>query len=1409
MASIQSLGIGSGLLTSELVDDIIATEREPVEARLDVEQEFVEAKISAYGEIVAAVSDFGSSVQTLALPSTFSSSTSTSSNETSVTATTSSVSIAGSYSVQVDSLAQNHSLASAAYDSVDEIVGSGTLTFRFGEISFDGQDDYVGFAVNPDASTSSLTIDSTNNTLSGIRDAINEEDFGIQASIVDDGSGFRLLFTAEEGGLDNSIEVLASGDAGIRALNYNLSSEQATLVAQTSAGSVDISAGGGLDSADLGFTITYNSVDLEVSIANDVQVDTAAELLVAVQSALDSALVANGFEGGAVVAENVNDRLRLSSLAEGFSTTLELQVDGTVAQIEGATALSDGYDFAADNATFSLSIDGGSATAITLNQATLSRQGTVDLLNQEFLTAGISGQVVAKLNDDDEIVFAGVSSGSGASIEVSALDVTGTAASVELGLSAGTDSGLDGFGLDPSEGEVSGSTRLIQTAASQDASFSVNGLQVRRNSNLVAGVISGTTLNLKAVTSDPVNITISRDSTQLVEDIQGFVDNYNALKLLSQELTAFDPDAGTNGQGSLLIGDSTLRSVVSSIGSLLRSTVTGLTGNVRSLAEIGITTNQHDNFKLQFDTAEFQQRYEQSPEDILALFANAGSTQDSQVSFVSAGTDTQAGVYGLQVESLATVGTFQGLPSAGLALGNIVIDEDNDEFTVSLNGLSADIQLTQDTYASADDLAYQIQSQVNSASLFEQAGHSVSVVYNGDAQRFDVASNQYGSDSEILITDAEDGLVNTLGFALPDQGPFQGNQLGSLATATGQSSENFSTAVVLDSETSFELSIGGTSTGLLTIPGSSGSPTTYNTPDDLITAIATQISSDESFAAQPAQINATGTLVAGQDFSADNRAFSISVDGGDTVVDLIVDGDASTVSFGGEAIGSIENSLAAVQAAIDASALNTVVTAQLSASNTLILRTSTTGDGSSIDLSEDGSGARFTGSVVLDANGFDFSSNTVNFDIAIDGEAPLSISMNQSSSSREETVQFVQDALDQAGIGTRVTASLNASDQLQLHRSSDSGASTAIALSGADANALSALGLADQTVNGLDGFGLPVTTASGRDEIVVDIDYAMDVESGLARFTFSSQDNSQLIEFDNISANAGSALGVFIGDGSLTTSIAGLDVSGKINGVEANGSGQYLTAASGNTPAKPGFYLNSAHGNLASSTLADSFVVTVDGVSSSSITLGTILDSNSQSVASQLQSAINNNAQILSAGVSVTVEYDPSTQGFGIISTTTGLTSSVAISQLSGSAGELFGFVTGRGEKGEQGSNASGSPDPSAGIRLLVSGGSIGLRGEISYVKGVSDQLDGLLDSFLANDGILNNRTAALTKELESIADDRLSLNSRIEASEQRLRASFLANDLIISSLNTTADFLTSQLSLLEGLYSSNSSGDK
>ena len=1071
--------------------------------------------------------------------------------------------------------------------------------------------------------------------------------------------------------------------------------------------------------------------------------------------------------------------------------------------VTGASVLSDGFDFASDNATFSLTIDGGAPVAISVTTATASRAETVDALNAALTLAGIDDDVVAELNANDELVFRRTESGADKSVEISALDISGTAASTELGLIAETVSGLGGFGLNVAEGEVSGSSRLLQTIQGSDASLRVNGLRVTRASNLVAGVISGTTLNLRSVTAGPVTLSVSKDVEELTDNIQGFVDAYNDLKSLSDELTAFDPNAGENGQGSLLIGDSTLRTIVSSVNGLLRSAVSGLSGNIRSLSEIGISTNQNNRFQLSFDKGVFADKYEQSPDVVKALFANAGSTDDSQIDFVTSSRLTVPGSYDLEITALATVGNYSGIATPSLAAGNIVIDDDNDNFSLVLNGVAADITLSQGTYATASEVAQQIQLQINSDSVYKTGNHSVTVAYESSESRFVLESNVFGASSNIEFTAADSGFAASFGLIQPGQGPFQGNQLGGLASATGDSSENFTTALLIDADTSFEIDIGGISTGLLTIPGSSGSPVSYATPDDLIAAIASQINSDGAFLAKPASTQAGEVLVAGTDFSAANRSFSLSVDGGDTTVAVLVDGDSATTSFGGETPATLANTLAAVQSAIDSTSLNGVVTASMDGSNRLVFSTVATGQVATLGVTGNGSGAEYSGGSALSA-GFDFSVSAASFDIAVDGENAVSIVVDSTTNNLSETLAAIQEALDDAGLGNRVTASLDGSDQLVLTRSSATGNDTTIELSNVGGSALTELGLSNGTVVGLDGFSLPIGTRTGRDATEVSIDYSFDETTNLGRIVFSSNDNGALIEFDNVSTNAATKLGVFIGDGTVKTSTAGLNVAGKINGIEATGSGQLLRAGTGNTPAKPGFYLNNAIGNLASSTTNDTFSITVDGVTSSEITLGTIINTNTTAVAASLQAAINGNPALLASGIGVNVEFDSRTGGFGIISRTTGVTSNVSIASVSGNTASIFGFAPGVGVRGGQGTPAQGLPDASAGLSVRVTGGVIGSRGSVSFVRGIADQLDKLLDSFLDNNGLLRNRTTSLNKELEGIADERASLATRLQASEDRLRASFLANDLIISNLNTTADFLSSQLRLLEGLSTPN-----
>lgn len=209
-------GIGSGLDVNSLVDQLVAAEGDPVATRLDLQEAELQAKISSYGSLKSALSDLQGSISALSSLTVFNAKSVTLSNTERLTASASSIANTGSYSIEVSQLAQSHSLvtpASDAFTAVSDIIGTGTLTFRFGTTDYDpGSDTYNSFTVNADRPSEQVEI--TDGSLQGIRDAINNADIGVTASLINDGSGFRLLMSSDSSGADNSMEITVAEDGG-------------------------------------------------------------------------------------------------------------------------------------------------------------------------------------------------------------------------------------------------------------------------------------------------------------------------------------------------------------------------------------------------------------------------------------------------------------------------------------------------------------------------------------------------------------------------------------------------------------------------------------------------------------------------------------------------------------------------------------------------------------------------------------------------------------------------------------------------------------------------------------------------------------------------------------------------------------------------------------------------------------------------------------------------------------------------------------------------------------------------------------------------------------------------------------------------------------------------------------------
>ena len=211
MATIQAPGIGSGLDVNDIVTKLMEIERQPI-TNLTSKKSQVNAQISAYGSLKSKVDDFQSAMANLNSPQKFQVYQATSGSESVFTSSVSSGAVAGNYNIEVVSLAERDKIATKAYTDSNTVVGEGTLNISIGADSFE------------------LTIDGTNNTLAGIRDAINNatDNTGVSATIVTGDEGARLVLSSKETGLDNALRISVTDsdgnntdETGLSALAYN------------------------------------------------------------------------------------------------------------------------------------------------------------------------------------------------------------------------------------------------------------------------------------------------------------------------------------------------------------------------------------------------------------------------------------------------------------------------------------------------------------------------------------------------------------------------------------------------------------------------------------------------------------------------------------------------------------------------------------------------------------------------------------------------------------------------------------------------------------------------------------------------------------------------------------------------------------------------------------------------------------------------------------------------------------------------------------------------------------------------------------------------------------------------------------------------------------------------------------
>lgn len=225
---ISSPGIGSGLNVNDLVSKLVQAEIQPAQNQINSQRSDITTQTSALGQLKSLLASLQSSLASLADGSAFTKYTATSSDTDLFTATAGASAVPGSYQIEVLQTAAAQKLSSAAYAS-DAAVGTGTLTLSVGSESID------------------IAIDSTNNTLAGIRDAINgaSDNPGVSATIVHAGDGDHLVLTSTSTGVANAFGISASGgDGGLDALTWDASTATGNLTQQAAAADAQVNIDG-------------------------------------------------------------------------------------------------------------------------------------------------------------------------------------------------------------------------------------------------------------------------------------------------------------------------------------------------------------------------------------------------------------------------------------------------------------------------------------------------------------------------------------------------------------------------------------------------------------------------------------------------------------------------------------------------------------------------------------------------------------------------------------------------------------------------------------------------------------------------------------------------------------------------------------------------------------------------------------------------------------------------------------------------------------------------------------------------------------------------------------------------------------------------------------------------------------
>ena len=319
---------------------------------------------------------------------------------------------------------------------------------------------------------------------------------------------------------------------------------------------------------------------------------------------------------------------------------------------------------------------------------------------------------------------------------------------------------------------------LTTTSVAQDAVMVINGLSVTSTKNTFDEVIPGMSIDLKSAQPGVVNtLSVSQDTSSMVETVQSFVEVYNQLDTILDELGSYEELTSDQVEDEAyqywgdLAGSSVLRQVRSELQSSISGVIDELGSSYNSLSMIGLSIDRDG--VMEVDESKLQSVAAQGLDYLKNVFARGGSSDDPLVNVLGGNDRTQTGSYELEISQVATRATSSStatLDTDERVAGGQVFDQEAmltlEDGSFELNGTT--INFAAGSYADSAGLLAYMQGQIDSA--ITGAGGA-----NGDYLiDYDTTQSRF----EITAADTKGAVDLTNVVGLSNQGFTQTNYSG-------------------------------------------------------------------------------------------------------------------------------------------------------------------------------------------------------------------------------------------------------------------------------------------------------------------------------------------------------------------------------------------------------------------------------------------------------------------------------------------------------------------------------------------------------------------------------------------------------------------------------------------------------